>query len=191
MRSYKNADQRRVEIQEAAIDLFSKKGFQATTMEQIASSVNIARTSLYEYFKSKEDILYSLIHEAVEKEIELPQNTSTRSKLEYLASHSIIRLQSNFTLYKILFQELPSLSNSTSDRIKTWQNHTMILVQQVIKEGIKNGAFNSNRKAEDVAFLYKALIGQRLAELLMLDEQVQPDVEASRLIDLMLSGVGN
>lgn len=190
MRNYKNAEQRKAEIMEAAINLFSKQGFKKTTMEQVASSVKFARTSLYEYYKSKEDILYSLINEVVEKKIELPQNTSVKKQLEYLASHSIIRLQSNFTLYKILFQELPSLSNPTSDRIQTWQNHTMILVHQVIEQGIKKGAFNKDKKEEDIAFLYKALVGQRLADLLMLDKQVQPDVEAERLINLMWSGIG-
>lgn len=190
MRSYKNAEQRKTEILEAALNLFSRQGFQVTTMEQIASYIKIARTSLYEYYKSKEDILYSLINEVVEEEREKPLEGSIRTQLEILAAESITRLQNNYTLYKILFQELPTLSNPTSDKIRAWQGRSMILVQKVIVKGIEEGVFKANRKAEDIAFVFKALIGQRLADLLMTDTQVQSEAEAKRLIDLMWIGIG-
>lgn len=190
MRSYKSADQRKTEILEAALELFSKKGFQETTMENIASYIKIARTSLYEYYKSKEDILYSMINEIVEEERENELEGSTRTKLEMLAAESISRLQRNFTLYKILFQEMPTLSNPTIDKIRAWQGHTMIIVQNVITKGIENGDFIVNRKPEDIAFIFKALIGQRLADLLITDTQVDPESEAIELIDLLWFGVG-
>jgi AcrR family transcriptional regulator len=190
MRSYKSADQRKTEILDAASDLFSKHGFQDTTMEHIASSIKIARTSLYEYYKSKEDILYSLINEKVEEERENPLEGSIRTQLEVLAAESIARLQNNFKLYKILFQEMPTLSNTTSDKIKVWQGRSMTLVQMVIVNGIEEGVFRANRKAEDIAFVFKALIGQKLADILITDTQVVPEAEAKRLIDLMWLGIG-
>lgn len=190
MRSYKSAEERKNEIMEAALELFSKQGYQITTMEHIASSIKIARSSLYEYYKSKEDILYSLINEIVKEERENPLEGSIRTQLETLAVESINRLQNNFTLYKILFQELPSLSNPTSDKIRTWQGHSMIKVQKVIEKGIEEGVFDSNLKSEDMAFVFKALIGQRLADLLMTNTQVVPEEEANRLIGLMWMGVG-
>jgi len=190
MRSYKSADQRKSEILEAALNLFSKQGFQDTTMEQISSRIKMARTSLYEYYKSKEDILYSLINEIVEEEREKPLEGSIRAQLEVLAAESIERLQNNFTLYKILFQELPTLSNPTFDKIRSWQDRSMILVHEVIVNGIKEEAFKATRKPEDIAFVFKALIGQRLADLLITDTQVEPEVEAKRLIDLMWFGIG-
>lgn len=190
MRSYKSAEQRKTEILKVASELFSKHGFQNTTMEHIASSIKIARTSLYEYYKSKEDILYSLINEIVEEERENALEGSIRTQLEVLAAESIARLQNNFTLYKILFQEMPTLSNPTSDKIKSWQSRSMMLVQKVIMSGIEEGVFRANLKPEDIAFVYKALIGQRLADLLITDAQVEPEAEAKLLIDLMWLGIG-
>lgn len=190
MRCYKNGEQRRTEILQAALDLFSRQGFQNTTMEHIASYIKIARTSLYEYYKSKEDILYSLINEIVEKERENPLVGSIRTQLEVLAAESIDRLQNNFTLYKILFQEMPTLANPTSDKIRAWQSRSMILVQKVITKGIEEGDFKADRKPEDIAFVFKALIGQRIADLLVTDTQVEPKAEAKRLIDLMWLGIG-
>jgi hypothetical protein len=88
------------------------------------------------------------------------------------------------------FQEMPTLSNTTSDKIKVWQGRSMTLVQMVIVNGIEEGVFRANRKAEDIAFVFKALIGQKLADILITDTQVVPEAEAKRLIDLMWLGIG-
>lgn len=48
-------------IIDAALELFSVQGFEATSMGQIADAVGIRKSSLYSHFKSKEDILGTLI----------------------------------------------------------------------------------------------------------------------------------
>ncbi|CAA9462912.1 MAG: Transcriptional regulator, AcrR family [uncultured Rubrobacteraceae bacterium] len=45
------------EIGDAAMRLFLERGFEATTMEQIANEVGISRRSLFRYFGTKEDIV--------------------------------------------------------------------------------------------------------------------------------------
>src|SRR3712207_3620346 len=45
------------EIAAAAMRLFLDRGFEATTMEQIAAEVGISRRSLFRYFGTKEDIV--------------------------------------------------------------------------------------------------------------------------------------
>ena len=45
----------------AALDLFSKYGYKATSTEQIATAVGIKKPSLYDHYKNKHDILDSLI----------------------------------------------------------------------------------------------------------------------------------
>lgn len=48
---------------EAAAGMFAEKGFGGTNLQDIADSLNISRSALYYYFKSKEDILASLVDE--------------------------------------------------------------------------------------------------------------------------------
>jgi AcrR family transcriptional regulator len=48
-------------ILEAAIDLFFKAGFVKASIRDIAQKVGIAKSSVYEHFKSKDDILYQII----------------------------------------------------------------------------------------------------------------------------------
>lgn len=45
-----------------ALDLFSNKGFKASSMREIAQNVGIKASSIYNHFKSKEEILLKLIN---------------------------------------------------------------------------------------------------------------------------------
>ena len=44
-------------IQDAAIALFAKKGFDATTVDDIAEKVAISQRTFFRYFESKDDLL--------------------------------------------------------------------------------------------------------------------------------------
>ena len=55
------------EILEAAIDLFSTQGFEATSVSQIADAVGIRKASLYSHFASKQEILESLMTQVLEQ----------------------------------------------------------------------------------------------------------------------------
>ncbi|MFO7765511.1 MAG: TetR/AcrR family transcriptional regulator [Pelovirga sp.] len=55
IREQKKRQTRRA-IEEAAIKLFSRKGFEATSMEDIASAAGVGRATIYGYFAAKGDI---------------------------------------------------------------------------------------------------------------------------------------
>lgn len=59
-RTVKSADQRRAELLEAALVLFDQKGFDATTVGDIAKTAGMAPGTVYLYFESKEHILREL-----------------------------------------------------------------------------------------------------------------------------------
>ncbi len=61
MKIIKNPEERKNEILDAADKLFTQKGFDGTSTNDILEAVGIARGTLYYHFKSKEDIMDSLI----------------------------------------------------------------------------------------------------------------------------------
>ena len=71
MRTVKNADERKDEILEVALNLFLKKGFDATSMNDIIAEVGIAKGTLYYHFKSKESIMDTLVDQVNNKIIEV------------------------------------------------------------------------------------------------------------------------
>ena len=59
-------EERREEIISVALQLIEKNGFQKTSMREIAILANMGKSSLYDFFKTKDEIVVY----AVEKEIE-------------------------------------------------------------------------------------------------------------------------
>ncbi len=54
-------------IVHAAIQLFSKRGFDATSVTEIAQSANVTKALIYYYFKGKEEILDFLVHSLLDR----------------------------------------------------------------------------------------------------------------------------
>lgn len=56
---------RKERIQSAALSLFSEQGYLKTTISQIAREADLGTGTVYNYFKSKEEIIFSLIDEGL------------------------------------------------------------------------------------------------------------------------------
>ncbi|SDP07836.1 TetR/AcrR family transcriptional regulator [Desulforhopalus singaporensis] len=64
----RNADRRRGVLIEAARTLFVEKGYEATTMDEIAAAADCAKGTLYHYFSNKAELL-QVLREGFESEV--------------------------------------------------------------------------------------------------------------------------
>ena len=76
-------------ILKAAESIFAKKGFQTATISDIAKKAKVSEATIYEYFTSKEELLFAIpaqtIREYHEKNIEiLPYIQGAANKLRFL-----------------------------------------------------------------------------------------------------------
>ena len=55
------------QILEASLELFSRMGFEATSISMIADAVGIRKASLYSHYQNKQDILDTLIKTILEQ----------------------------------------------------------------------------------------------------------------------------
>ncbi|MFI6576956.1 TetR/AcrR family transcriptional regulator [Nocardiopsis sp. NPDC050513] len=51
----------RAEIREAALELFAEKGFEKTSLREIADRLGVTKAALYYHFPSKDDLLRALV----------------------------------------------------------------------------------------------------------------------------------
>lgn len=57
-------------ILEGALKVFGEKGFEATTISAISKAAKISEATLYEYFSSKEDVLFAIPNLYTRRELE-------------------------------------------------------------------------------------------------------------------------
>jgi AcrR family transcriptional regulator len=147
-RQQKIREQRRRQILETAFEIFSKKGYNATKVSDIAAQAGVSQGTIYWYFDSKEDLLtQSLLsffedmsHSMVES---LERFPTAMEKLRSLADILENFIKSAEGLF-IIFLEFWASSSQREEVGKIW---TDILVQykdflsNIIHEGIQNGEF--------------------------------------------------
>jgi len=69
-RGQKRVAKTRRKLKEAALDVFSEKGVEATTVEDITEKADLGKGTLYRHFADKDEVVFILIEEAIEHLIE-------------------------------------------------------------------------------------------------------------------------
>lgn len=106
---------RQSEILEAAARVFHEKGYESTSIQDIADSVGILKGSLYYYITSKEDLLYEIIqgvHEEALKNLDLVAALDGDA-LQKIRAFVVVHFQNNAeNLVKmgVFFKDFRSLS---------------------------------------------------------------------------------
>ena len=59
-------EKRKKEIIDATLKIFSEKGYEATSMSQVAKAAEIGKGTIYEYFESKEELILNAVSSWVE-----------------------------------------------------------------------------------------------------------------------------
>jgi len=66
-RPMKKRQLRLANIYYAAAEMFCRKGYDATTLGEIAEAVDLTKAGLYHYFQTKEDLLFSMVNFAMDR----------------------------------------------------------------------------------------------------------------------------
>lgn len=154
-RQEREMEQRKQDILSAARKLFLKKGFESVTMEDIAKKSEFTRVTLYNYFKSKFDLLYEIIWQALEEDdrnylITVENIESVYDKLKKYAEHQYEFFQ-RYPGYHLLIVQYRtyagvqvSLSERNLQRIKKNSEQSNNFLYGLFLEGIKRGEFRQD-----------------------------------------------
>jgi TetR/AcrR family transcriptional regulator, cholesterol catabolism regulator len=130
---------RREQIVKGAISLFKEKGFHRTTTREIAKLAGFSIGTLYEYIRSKEDILYLVcdqiydeVQEKIQNVLNLKQVTTETIRLGIAAYFRIMDEMQDEVL--VLYQEAKSLSKDALPYVLKKELKMVALFEQLIKE---------------------------------------------------------
>ena len=139
-------DRRRHEIFGASVHLFFKKGFRETSMREIAAAATMGKSTLYDYFKTKDEILLwgvedQLLDLTIAAQEILDQPNPAMERLRLIMKNHLDYLVSNKEFYLKLSFEVQRLAIESQQRIQEKRHLYQDLVRQLIDEGIQEGAF--------------------------------------------------
>ncbi len=150
-RKQREKEQRKIEILEAARKVFSKKGFNTATMEEIATQAELSPGTLYLYFKNKEELHTSLSIEVLKRLVDKAQKVteldiSVQEKIEKFMDVFIDLYDYDSNILINLFhlqsgETLKNLSDEVLEQIKKYSSLSHKTISAVIRQGIDEGTF--------------------------------------------------
>lgn len=154
-RIVKAPEDRKQEIVEAALDLFSKKGYDNTTIQNIAEKLHIAQGLCYRYFKSKQELFSAAADAYASKFLQQIQDSflnaqSPDEKCNLIMKRLFVHAL-KWAEFKAAYQQESFISDS---QVTQMTEQVAVLLVPIVKDGNASGVFH----CEDVENTVRVLV---------------------------------
>jgi len=137
-----------------AIELFTRRGYAATTVREIVAAAGVSKPVLYYYFGSKEGIYLQLMREAFSKMDELLESSfrfkgSAIAKLLHLCDRTYYLFIENIKVVRVMYAIYygPPQGAPFFD-FEAYHLKFQKAIQQLVEEGIRQGEFRKGNPAD-------------------------------------------
>lgn len=184
----------RRDILVATHEILAEAGSADISLAEVAHQAGIGRTTVYEYFRDKDDLIATLVEERLPEVVvgliaDLPPGLPADERIAELAVATVRFVVSDPVLGLILHRELPRLSSKAQERIMVAHADLAVEMVSVYRAGVEEGLFRPF--APDI-------VGRFVEDLIMSAARVliaAPDPEArlaeveAELVSFLLGGL--
>ncbi|MFE8702941.1 TetR/AcrR family transcriptional regulator [Cytobacillus sp. FJAT-54145] len=176
--SEEHKNQRKKQILDSALACFSQKGYDVATIDDIVKHSGISKGSIYNYFKSKEEIYIDLLEVSTkniydELTVQINKLHTAIDQMKFLFDYLIdqdpsTELQKDYSLVKFEFQ----LSSSRNEELKevlenSLKDTKMKIIEGILSKGVISGEFRKELNIEVYAEMFWSFVdGATLQNLL-------------------------
>ena len=142
----KTRESKREAVLAAAVRFFNQKGFKATSLEDVARALNVTKPTIYNYFKSKDEILFECILRGLEairmaaRDVEM-QGGSGCDRLHALMNNYASCMTQEFCIC-ITRTADHELSSDSRKRFRQMKRDIDLIVRRVVQDGMDDGSIN-------------------------------------------------
>jgi len=179
----------------AAESAFSEKGFGKATILEIARRADVAEGTIYEYFKNKEDLLYSSAERSFESHLdELPELfhiQTPRRKLRCLVRGHFFMYFKRREFLNIFLTHLQYNFGFYQSRSFQVYRRYLSAIEQIIAEGQEDGSFRPDVNPRVFRNIFLGVFNHMAIRWVIVGKDRQHDkmAEIDRLEDLLAAAV--
>lgn len=152
-RKEREREQRKHDILDAARTVFILHGIQAASMDKIATQAELAKGTLYLYYKNRDELLIALISNDLEqlndKMVEVMESSAPSDEKLFNAFETFHSFSKENTLfYQVMTQvnisELIGCTGGESESLESFRAHNskmMRMLEAIVQEGADTGVF--------------------------------------------------
>ncbi|RDY71434.1 TetR/AcrR family transcriptional regulator [Halobacillus trueperi] len=145
-------------MMDTIIELFGKKGFQGTSIQDIVEANGVTKGTFYYYFKNKEDVLIHIHQTFIDHLLEGQEKIITNVDLSHsdqlyqIVELLIHNIRTNGHSALVFFQEMRHLSEEKTAIILPKRQQFQENIQKVLEEGMKAGEFKKDLRADMLSY---------------------------------------
>ena len=145
----KRREARRNKIITKALEIFAQKGFQETTIAEISKASGVSEATVYEYFNSKEELLFAIPEEITRESVEdfkkiLPYLKGAEHKVRAIVLGYLTLYQNNPQYSSLVLLQLKNNKKFQQTRAYELIRDIARLLLDCIREGIDEGVFKKD-----------------------------------------------
>jgi len=149
---------------QGAVALFKQKGFHRTTTREIAKEAGFSIGTLYEYIRTKEDVLYlvcdSIYEEVQERLTALPTQAGTLEGLKTAIRHYYLLIDEMQDEFMVMYQESKSLPKDALQYVLKKELEMVAIFEDIIQACRKSGELQLSEDAVKLAAHHIVVQGQ-------------------------------
>jgi len=192
MTKKKSTEIRKKQIKKAVLEIISNEGIHSLSTRNLAKKVGFSEAAVFRHFKTKRDILLSIMND-VKSDLMLKLKDITSSDLsakeklfQFLCNH-VRYLIKNKGITILLFSEAAHLNDSQLKQdLREILELQKKLVSRIIREGIKNGEWNSTTKPEVFSTIYMGVPITLNIELILNPDKLKLNNFCKKMFYLLL-----
>lgn len=170
-------------IRYTAFKFFLEKGYEATNIRDICKIVNIKPSSLYFYYKSKQDLFFSIYDEIWDKKINYMKNVIELNTNKYLnlkfrdlyiktLEYHISNILDEKFLLRYHFFPAEEIVTQITDRYKYWTNEENKIIKNLIYECVEAGILDKEINVNEYVQDYKKLVTNQIINMLIYNVKI-------------------
>lgn len=189
---------KRMEILSAAVPLFAEKGYENTTIDDIAEKAEFGKGTIYNYFQGKEDIYWGILEEIFQSYSESLQQIDKECDKLYDFMKKLTRElfdfclnnQHAFIMITRLRTGLPNQASNSSQAFIDYQQNVDKIFTRRINKAIKAGEINSIDPG--VLFtLYRSMVFPYIYNQMFCNKNVNIDIveQSDLVVNILFNGI--
>jgi AcrR family transcriptional regulator len=183
---------RRDEIVGVALHLIAENGFQKTSMREIAVLANMGKSSLYDYFKTKDEIVVYAVETVIEENIQkihriIADESSPEQCLRKIMLNHLAVPKQYRTVLMWLNTESDYLEEEYRKRLKAVRYAYQDIIISVIENGVTAGIFRKT----DAGLMTRLLINSVISIVYTSRPSASQEKMLDETMNIFLHGIMN
>jgi len=190
----KKKNLRKQQILQAAVEVFGNSNFQSAGISEIAQKANVAEGTIYQYFKNKEDLFFSIPAQKTEAfceelDLHIEGIHDALNKLRKLTWFYLYHFKTNPTYARILMLEMRVSKNfpksRTFNRVKVFNDRVL----ELIEEGQVEGLIRKDINGRDIQKMLLGMLEHRVTRWVLKEETFDLLENYGVICDVSFNGI--